>query len=167
MLSSKLRKIILASVFSALICVFTAYILHIPMGNGYIHLGDSFIYLAASILPAPYAAACAAIGGALSDTLTGYHIYILPTLIIKPLNALCFSNKGSKILNKRNLLGAVLSGIITIVGYYIVEVILYGNWIAQLATIPAGLIQAIGSLIVYYIMALALDKRTILLDKKN
>ena len=38
--------------------------------GGYIHLGDALIYLAAVLLPAPYAMAAGAIGGGLADLLT-------------------------------------------------------------------------------------------------
>ena len=62
---------VLASLFAALIAVFTAFIFRIPIKIGansaYIHFGDAFIFLAASILPTPYAVAAAGIGGALGD----------------------------------------------------------------------------------------------------
>lgn len=162
----KLRRIIIAALFAAIICVTTAYILHIPYGNGYIHLGDSFIYLAASLLPKPYAMLAAAIGGGLSDTLTGYYVYILPTLLIKPLNAFCFSSKGGKILTRRNMIAAVCSGLITAGGYYLADVVIYGSWAAALATLPGSLIQAGGSLAVYYAVSFALDKRKLYLGQK-
>jgi hypothetical protein len=53
----------IAAIFTALVFVVTAY-LHIPTNNGYIHVGDGLIYLAACILPLPYAMAVGA-GGAL------------------------------------------------------------------------------------------------------
>ena len=54
-----------------------------PYG-GYIHFGDAIIYLTATLLPAPYAIAAAAIGGGLADLLTA-PMWILPTIIIKML----------------------------------------------------------------------------------
>ena len=46
-----------STALAALICVTTAYIFHIPFGvnGGYVHIGDSLIYLAAAFLPTPYA----------------------------------------------------------------------------------------------------------------
>lgn len=66
--SRKLTYCIIAAMLAALTCVFTMF-LKIPImgGNGYIHLGDMVIYLAASLLPLPYAMASAAIGGTLAD----------------------------------------------------------------------------------------------------
>ena len=59
------------ALFAAAITVMTAYMLHIPIPTGgYIHLGDALIYLAACLLPAPYAAAAAAIGAGMADLLT-------------------------------------------------------------------------------------------------
>ena len=45
--SSKTRTLVSSALFAALVCVTTAYFLHIPVGNGgYVHVGDTFIYLA-------------------------------------------------------------------------------------------------------------------------
>ena len=46
--------------FAAIITLMTAYICHIPYGanGGYIHFGDALIYVAAVILPRPYARTC-------------------------------------------------------------------------------------------------------------
>lgn len=60
-----LRRITVTAVFAAMITLMTAYIFHIPTGmnEGYIHFGDALIYVAAAILPLPYACAAGAIGG--------------------------------------------------------------------------------------------------------
>ncbi|HEX3025909.1 MAG TPA: TIGR04002 family protein, partial [Clostridia bacterium] len=122
---NNIEKLTFTAVFIALIFVTTAYILHIPVGNGYIHLGDSLIYLAASFLPAPFAIAAAALGAGMSDALTGFPQYVLFTMLIKPLNALCFSQKGDKLLTTRNRIAPFISAPITVVGYYLADVIHY------------------------------------------
>ena len=62
--SKKLRLLCLAALFAGAIAVTTAYLLHIPIPTGgYIHLGDALIYLAACLLPAPYAVGAAMVGG--------------------------------------------------------------------------------------------------------
>ena len=60
---NKIYTLTLSGVFAALITIFTAYIGHIPVGvnGGYIHFGDGLIYLAATILPLPYAMLAGAI----------------------------------------------------------------------------------------------------------
>ena len=59
-----LSNIVFTALFAALILAVTR--LSVPIALGYIHLGDAMIYLAALILPAPYAAAAAAIGAGLA-----------------------------------------------------------------------------------------------------
>ena len=64
--------ITVTGLFAAMIALMTAYIFHIPYGanGGYIHFGDALIYIAAILLPRPYALAAAAIGGGLADLMT-------------------------------------------------------------------------------------------------
>ena len=53
--SDRTLRIVIAAMFSAMIAVMTAFVqIKTPTG-GYVHLGDSMIYLAASFLPLPYA----------------------------------------------------------------------------------------------------------------
>ena len=56
-----IQLICVTGLFAAMIYVLTAW-LHIPTGAGYTHAGDGLIYLAASMLPTPYAMAAGAIG---------------------------------------------------------------------------------------------------------
>lgn len=154
----KLRYITLAGLFAALIALFTAYILHIPAGpNGYIHLGDALIYLAAALLPTPYAMAAGAIGGGLADLLTA-PMWAPATVIIKILIVIPFTSKRNKLLAKRNLIAPVIAMLITIIGYYFAELILYGKETAFLVSVTSNSIQGLGSAAVFYILGAALDK---------
>ena len=95
---SKLRYLTVTGLMSTLIMIMTAYICHIPIGmnGGYIHFGDSLIYLAAVLLPRPYALAAAAIGSGLADILTA-PMWAPATIIIKMLLVFPFGNKSKKI----------------------------------------------------------------------
>ena len=173
--NNRLYTVVLSSVFTAIITVMT-FSIKVPSHNGYIHLGDSVIYLAACLLPTPYAVICAGIGGMLADSLGGFIIYIIPTFIIKSLLALVFNSKSDKILNKRNIAALVPASIITIFGYYIAEAVIVclsssadtGSffrhilspvpWTAALYCIPGNITQAVGSAIVFILIAIALDK---------
>ena len=76
----KQRYLVLSAMFAAIIALTITYLFHIPTGvTGYIHLGDAFIYLAGSFLPAPYACAAAALGGGLADIMSGSAIWAIPT----------------------------------------------------------------------------------------
>jgi uncharacterized repeat protein (TIGR04002 family) len=154
------RTGVVAALFGALIFVVTAYIFHIPTPatGGYIHLGDAFVYLAASILPGPYAIAAAGIGEALSDALTGSIAYALPTFLIKAAMAMCFSSAGKTILSRRNSIACAAAGIICVAGYYVTEVILYRNFTSPLVEVPANAVQAAASAVVYLLLGKSLDR---------
>lgn len=157
MQNKKLRILVLSAVFAAAIFV-TTYFLHIntPFNNGYVHPGDAFIYLAACLLPTPYAMAAASIGAAFSDLLAS-PVYVLPTLIIKAVLTLFFTAKASKFIVKRNVAGVFLAGIAGLLGYFIFESFVYG---IQAAAINAifGALQPLVSGILFVAIGAALDK---------
>jgi uncharacterized repeat protein (TIGR04002 family) len=169
---NKLKYLTLTGLLAALITVFTAYIAHIPVGvNGtYIHLGDAIIYLAAAILPTPYAILAAAIGGGLADLLTA-PMWAPATIIIKSLIVLPFTSKNPKILTKRNLIAPAIALLISATGYYFAEVLLYGKEAAFIISVTANSIQGIGSAAVFYALGGALEKAGVkkffLTDKQN
>lgn len=161
--SVKLRYLVLSGVLAALVFVFTAY-LHIPSGNGYTHAGDGVIYLAACILPTPYAIAVGVIGGALADGLSGFPIWIPATVLVKAVTALFFTQKSEKIVTLRNIFGIVPSLITCIIGYSVYEALVIANgvskagFIAAFQQIPAYCIQILVSSALFILVGLALDK---------
>lgn len=158
--SNGIRLSAMTGLFAALIFLVTAYLFHIPTPatGGYIHLGDAFVYLAASLLPLPYSVAAAGIGEGLSDILTGSVAYALPTLVIKAAMALCFTAKGKSVLARRNKLAVIPAGLICIGGYYVTEVFLLHSFAAPLAEIPANLVQAAASAVIYLLLGKAFDR---------
>ena len=156
----KNRKVSLmctTGIFTALVFVVTAY-LHIPTNNGYIHVGDGFIYLAACMLPWPYAMAVGAGGAFLADCLTGFAVWAPASVVIKALTALLFSRKGNKMINLRNLLMLLPAAALCAGGYYLYEGILYGNFAAPLAGIPTNLVQSVASAIVFVAVGHTFDR---------
>lgn len=157
--SKALKNLTAGGLFAALILIATYF--HTPMPNangGYIHVGDAIIYLCASMLPLGYSAVAAAIGGALCDIISGYTIYAPATLVIKVLLCLSFTSKGTKLLSKRNFIAAMLGIVITIGGYYLAESIIYQSFVSPLASITGNLVQSVGSLVIYVVVALAFDR---------
>lgn len=148
-----------AGLFAAMITLMTGFILHIPYGinGGYVHFGDAFIYIAASILPRPYAIAAAVIGAGLADLLTA-PAWMPATIVIKLLLALLFTNQGNQLLVKRNIIAPFVAIPITVIGYYIAEGILFGSFVTPAASIPGNIIQGAGSIVIYYFIAGALQK---------
>lgn len=170
MRNKEIRIITTTGVFAALILL-TTFLFHIPIGasGGYIHLGDGLVYLSSVILPMPFAMLASAIGGGLSDFMTpGGMIWIIPTIIIKPLCCLPFTQKSDKFFCRRNIFAVFIAGLITIAGYFVAAVLITGGISAAIAEIPFQAIQAIGSAIFFLIIAAALDKnkfKKFLLDR--
>lgn len=164
-MNSNVKKITLTAMFAALIAVMTAFI-KMPTGinEGYLHFGDSMIYLAGCLL-GPYAAISAAIGGAFADILAGAAVWALPTAIIKACNSVPFiiaaayyaKHKGkNRIIHLSSILMTLVSGLITVFGYLLAEGLMY-SFASALTSVPFSIIQAVGSAIVFILVGCALD----------
>lgn len=156
------------ALFAAMICITTAYIFHIPFGTngGYLHIGDSLIYLAAALLPAPYAMAAGAIGGAFADLLTA-PVWAPATLIIKMLITIPLTSKKDKIIGIHNVIGVILAGVISFIGYYIADIVLFGTWGALIPSIIGSLAQSGGSAVIFILFGLTLDRMGFKATMKN
>ena len=161
-----LFRLILSALFAALIAVFTAFVsIKTGINDGYLHFGDSLVYLAGCMLPLPYAAAAAAVGGALADVLGGAAVWAPFSAVIKALNTLPFAlvyacrltKSPQRILNKATAWMPLASGLITILGYFLAEGLLYSFPTAAVSCL-ASLVQAAGSAVLYYAAAAALDR---------
>ena len=159
-MKNRIKLMCLAGIFTALIYVFTAYV-HIPSHTGYTHIGDAFIYLAASLLPLPYAIFAGSIGALLADLFTGYAIWAPATVIIKAAAVLFFSSKR-KMLGVRNLTALIPASFLCIGGYYLYEVIITANPVAPLTGIPGYVVQSLLSSTVFIVLALIFDKTKLL-----
>lgn len=155
------RKIVLASVFAALVFVVTAYLPRFPIPPGYIHFGDVLIYIAACLLPPVYAAAAAAVGAATADMLTGYAVWAPATLVIKAAITLVFSSRSYKITTARNLLATAAACLIGTAGYYTYEAFIISDFAVALESVPFNIIQGVGSAVIFAMAAVALDKADI------
>lgn len=147
----------LAGVLTALVFVFTAY-LHIPSVNGYVHIGDGFIYFAACLLPLPYALFVGAGGAVLADCLTGYAVWAPGSAVIKALLVICFCRKGNKLLCGRNWVALLPAALICVGGYYLYGSIITGNFAAPLADIPGNCMQSLCSSVLFAVLAAAADR---------
>ncbi len=130
----------------ALVFIATAFInirLPIMSNGGLIHLGNVPLFLAAAIFGKKTGAVCGAFGMALFDLLSGWVLWAPFTFIIVGL----MGYTVGKVTENRDcsmfkyLLAAVMALIIKIIGYYIAEALIYGNWTAPLASIPGNIIQ--------------------------
>lgn len=155
----KIKYLTIAGIMAALITLMTAYICHIPMGaNGaYIHFGDTLIYLAAALLPKPYALAAAAIGGGLADLLTA-PMWAPATIIIKMLLVMPFTSNAPKVVVPRNVIATIIGYLFTGVGYFLAEYIMFENPAVIWVSMSQNLVQSVGSAVLFVVFGAALDK---------
>ncbi len=161
------KHLVLTGLLAAMIFFTTAYILHIPIvGGGYVHLGDTLLYMAAALLPTPYAMAAGVIGAGLADLLTGGAIWAPATVIIKAVMVIPFTAKKPRLLCRRNLLALLLAGAVGVVGYYGAEIVLlclsgtpFGVAAgAALAAVPFNVGQELAAGVAFVLLAAALDR---------
>lgn len=161
------KQIVLAGLLAAMVCAATSMlVITIPGGSGgYVHLGDTVIYLAAALLPVPYAVAAAAIGAGLADLMVA-PMWAPFTIVIKAVMAITFTAKKETLMCRRNAVAPVLAGAVCVAGYYGAEIALAcasGSSFAAAATaaavaIPFNGAQALASGICFVVLALSLDK---------
>lgn len=132
------KKLAVTGMMAAMICVLTIFP-HIPLGSGYIHLGDGLILLGVMLL-GPLGIPAAAIGSMLADLLV-YPVYAPVTLVVKGLMALVawlIYRKGNV---RRMVLACVAAEAVMVLGYFAYE------WFAvpefAVADIPGNLIQGV------------------------
>jgi len=107
------QKIVISSMFAALVCVATMLIKIPSPLKGYINLGDGIVLLAAWILPLPYGMAAAGLGSALADLFSGYVVYAPATFIIKALMAVVAYSFYKLFAKKTKSTGSrILSGVL-------------------------------------------------------
>lgn len=156
--AKSLRQLVWAALFAAAVTVTTAYVLHIPLPvGGYIHLGDTLIYLCACLLPAPWAIAAAAVGGGLADLLT-CPLYTVPTVIIKAAICLPFTSRHERLLCPRNAAAVFIAGLLSPTLYGAADMVLSGTAAAFVPQFLGTLIQSAGSGIVFAVLALTADR---------
>ncbi|WBW97795.1 ECF transporter S component [Oceanirhabdus sp. W0125-5] len=128
--NSKTLELTQMGVMIAIICVATLAI-KVPtvMGIGYVHLGDSMIFLAAILFGKKRGAITAALGMTLADLIAGYAYYMPFTFVIKGIMAFIAAGiayrgeyNGKNLLN--NLFAFIIAGIWMVFGYFVAKIIL-------------------------------------------
>jgi len=136
----------LMAIMSALVAVGTLIVrIPNPMG-GYFNVGDVMIFVAALTFSPLIGGVAGGLGSAIADII-GFPVFALPTLVIKGLEGLLASLITNKKNVYRDILAVVAAGTEMVIGYFLVEVYLWGIGPA-LAEVPANIAQiAIGGLI--------------------
>lgn len=150
-MNNKTLRIVRIALFAA-ICFVGTYI-HIPITLGgsqtMIHLGTTAIFVGAIFLGKDVAFA-GAIGCALFDAMDpAFAIWIIPTFFLKGATGYVAGaishykeNKGDNM--KLNIIAFLCGGLVSIVGYFIVNLILFGQAAAVLKIITSVITTGLG-----------------------
>ena len=145
---NKTYELVICAIFIALTYVATWLInIRLPfMGSGgLIHLGNVPLFVAAMLYGRRTGAVAGTFGMGLFDLFSGWTSWAPCTFVIVGamgyVVGLMAEKKPFANATVNNIVSIILAIIIKIVGYYFAEVILYGNWIAPLGSIPGNIIQ--------------------------
>ena len=166
---SKIRRFAFTALFITLVTLTTSvFRVPVPATNGFINLGDTLIFAAALLWGPRDGFWAGSVGSALADVLSGYPHWAPFTFFIKGAEGLVagliahrtFIQDGGTL---GTVTGLVVGGLLMVLGYFTVEVFLYGLP-AAVAELPGNSLQAMGSVIIALPLSLAL-KRIGLLHK--
>jgi len=115
--------IALIAIFGALIYVLTAFAAF-PIGTGYVHLGDIFIFTACMFL-GYYAIIPTILGSVIADLFLGFSYYVPATAILKGLMVIIFLLvKGKKTSGIKVLVSMIIASVFMQIGYTGYELLL-------------------------------------------
>lgn len=160
---STAKNICITALSMALICIATMFI-RVPIPLGYAHLGNTFILITAYYFGRKIGGISAAFGSALADLLTGFSIWIIPTLIIKSIMGYMIGKMSRKegnmvkMISLRVALAAILSNVWMVIGYTVSGSVLYGSIAAGLASTPGLLFEGAVNIVVFYVLGILLEK---------
>lgn len=166
MYKMNIKQLTISGLMAALVLVGTMLIQVPTPTKGYIHIGDSMVYLCGILLGPVAGSMAAALGSLLADVFSGYGIYAPATFVIKGLDALIVGyiyhkivGQDASVFKKVLSLGfaVLLGGMVMVLGYFAYESMLYGFGTAILG-VAGNITQAIGGGVIAAPLVLALDK---------
>ena len=94
----------------------------------------------------------------MADLVSGAAIWLIPTIIIKPILVLFISSNSEKIITKRNIIGSFIAGFVGWFLYMIAGGIISGTFVGAFVLSLVGFVQPIGSFIVFLLIGSTFDK---------
>lgn len=157
------KKLTITALTVALVCVTTSYT-QIPIPGGYMHLGNVFILLTGFLFSWKVAGVAGGVGSALADWITGFPMWILPTLIIKSIMGIVIAlimhgtKESASIKKVRTWIGAVAGMLVMIGGYFIAGIWVMGGWEPSLTQIPGLSTEGVIGAVIFFVAAAAFEK---------
>ena len=142
------KQLTLTAVMSAFVFIAT-FVPKIPIPLGYAHLGDAVIFLAVIFCGRRIGILSGVIGSALADFLSGFPIWIIPTIFIKAAEAEIFW----LLRGKNILLGLIVASLVMTAGYTLAGAFLYDSLSAGLASTLGLLIKSAVNIFVTIILS--------------
>ncbi len=166
---SQTFDLIISALLIALVFVATLFLnikLPITANGGLVHLGTGMLFIASILFGPKKGALAGAIGMGLFDLFSGWTLWAPITFVARGLQGyivgkVAWMNDKNGSSNVLNLIGMIISIPFMIAVYYVGEGILYGNWIAPVASIPGDLVQNILGIIIAIPVCLVLKKVSI------
>ncbi|MFJ7364622.1 ECF transporter S component [Peribacillus frigoritolerans] len=164
--SQNTMDLIINAMLIALVFLSTFFLnikLPIAANGGLVHLGTAMLFIASILFGPKKAALAGAIGMGLFDIVGGWALWAPITIVARGLQGyivgkIAWSKGRNGTSIAFNVIATIVSIPFMIAVYYIGEGILYGNWIAPLASIPGDLVQNILGIIVAVPVCVALKK---------
>ena len=163
--TSSAKQVAINGISIALVFIATGFInLRLPIvaNGGLIHLGNVPLFLAAIIFGKKTGAISGAVGMALFELFSGWTLWAPFTFVIVGIMGWVVG-KITEDKSHNTILWyviAILAALaIKIVGYYIAEGIIYGNWVAPAASIPGNIVQILTAAVIVLPLAKPLKKQ--------
>ena len=156
----KIRKLVLAALLAALVCVATMVVqIPSPM-QGYVNLGDCVVLLSGGLLGPWYGFAAGGIGSMLADLFLVFAHYAPGTLVIKGLVALLAALLYEKLGRSPavRIASGVVGEIVMVLGYFGYASMLLGKGLAAAASIPGNIFQGAVGLVVGVVLVTVLER---------
>ena len=150
----------------ALVFISTRFInIRLPLAStgGLVHLGNTMLFISAIVFGNKKGAVAGAFGMGLFDLLSEWAIWTPFTFVVRGvmgyiIGSIAWSSdkKGNNMIT--NIIGIAVSGIWMIFGYYVTEIILYGNHAKALLSIPGNITQILIGIVIGVPVAKILKK---------
>ena len=160
------KKLCAMGLLVALTCVATMIIqIPIPATQGYVNIGDSIVLISAIFFGPQVGFVAGGLGSGLADLLSGYPQWAIATFIIKGIEGLVAGMIAHKysvnknFVNVYTVLASVVAMVIMVVGYFLGSVL--EGVSASIGSVPSNAMQAVASLIIFFVLGFALYKAKI------
>lgn len=140
--------LVITALFIALTYVATWLInIRLPLAGsgGLIHLGNVPLFVGAMLYGRKTGALAGAFGMGLFDLFSGWTAWAPFTFVIVGamgyVVGLMAEKKPFKNMTVNNVMSILIALVIKVAGYYLAEVILFGNWVSPIGSVPGNVLQ--------------------------